>query len=118
MNKLSSIFANIKQLFSPTARSLDEKVQDAVKARTRCVAEGEFHRMMAGFYAERCHGMNPRASAAVAWDFADAMQKRETHQADEAFEQKRLAEAEAVLDARRSALAKLTAPERDSAVSE
>lgn len=86
-----------RYLLGDPARNGYERVQSAMRVLSRRIAEAEFHRTMASFYSERVMETDPNTHW---WEFAEAKQKQHDHQMDCLCEEKRVAEARALVDAR------------------
>jgi hypothetical protein len=81
-------------------RAQYERVEKSIRAKAQLVSDLEFHKTMQSFYTERVLEIDPHVDW---WDFADAKQKQHDHQMDCIHLERRVAEAEAKVEATKNA---------------
>lgn len=81
-------------------RAQYERVEKSIRAKAQLVSDLEFHRTMQSFYTERVFDIDHNTDW---WDYAEAKQKQHDHQMDCLRLEKRVAEAEAKVEATKNA---------------
>lgn len=97
-----------KSLLDTSESQAYERLQDATRILARRISEAEFPRHMANFYDDRASQINPYESVPAAFAYASAKHQERNYREDYRYCIKRIEEAEAKVNARRTQLQQLT----------